>query len=102
MEGKTSSGLGGKIQTQTEEVDQPQLVGEHGQENRNAQCSHQRMDKLLQNREYEDHTTQNRRTIENTHEDSHMETMEEEQEAILGATETRGTRVDGEAVCRVW
>ena len=31
-----------------------------------------------------------------------METVEEEGEAILGIAETRGTRVDGKTVSRIW
>ena len=56
------------------------------------------MDKLLQDGKHEICAPTNRRTLEDTHESSHMEAVEEEQEAILGFAKTRSTRVDGNAV----
>ena len=60
------------------------------------------MDQLLQDWKYETKPHKDRRTTANAYENCHLETMENEREAIVGAAQTRSTRVDGQAVSEIW
>ena len=98
MEGKTSSGLGGSIQTQTEEANISQMACEHGRENRQAKRGHTWMDKLLQDGEHETGAHKNRQALEESDENRHMEAVEDKGEAILGFAKARSPRVDGKTI----
>ena len=101
MEGKTASRFGFEIQEKTQRTNQEKLVGSDGPKNTETERSHPRVGQLLQNRRYETKAQRDRRTVTNAHEDSHMETVENERAASVGIAKTRSARVDGKAVSEI-
>ena len=84
MESTTAQGIARKIQTKAETVDKSQLVDRHEHTYRKAQSGHTRMDKLLQGRQHANCAEQNRRAIEDAHENCYLETVENKREANMG------------------
>lgn len=74
----TLSGLCLEIQKSIETAYKEKLVSEYGLQDRETESGDTRVDKLFQDREHENSPTEDRRTFTNPHENSHMETMEEE------------------------
>ena len=98
MEGKTAQGFNQEIREKTKATDKEKLVSDNGLSNHETEPGHSRMDKLFQNRQYEEHLKANRRASANKNENCHMEAVEDKRETPLGIEETRSTHMDGEAV----
>ena len=78
VEGKTTSGFCPEVQKSIETADKEKLACKHGLQDRETESGDTRVDKLFQDRKHENSITENRRAFTNPHEDSHMETMEED------------------------